>query len=520
MTQSDALSRRTGHEEGVNNENKDVVLLPEEIFNANAINTELHDKIKKNRQRDEALVEFISGNKTKTQHPTWGKPEDWKEEEGFLCFKDRIYVPPDENLRREVVKLHHDPPVMGHPGIQKTMELVQRTYIWDGMRKFIAQYVKGCAACQTFKVNTHPTKTGLMPIPHGGDPRPFQTITIDYITDLPPIDGYDAIQVVVDHDVTKAVVYSKCNKTITAVGASNLLWNDVFSRFGLPSKIISDRGPQFAASAFQELHNQLGIKTSLSTAYHPQTDGQTERVNQELEGALRIYCGNDPASWASKLKELEFAHNHRTHSVTKKSPFELLYGYQPDIGTNVRTQAKHPNTEERLRNLKECRENALASHTIAAELMQRRAPQLSVPFKKGDRVLLEATHLKLPYPYRKFAPRRQGPFTITEVIGPMTYKLALPQSWKIHPVFHAILLTPYHSTKEHGPNETHPPPDLIEDEEEHEVEAILNHRVHRGRTQYFVAWKGWEPSENSWEPEGHLRNASRILNDYKKKHRL
>ena len=520
MTQSDALSRRTGHGEGVNDESKDVIMLPEEFFTANTVNTELFNKIRSNKRREEDLVTFLSNHKDTTARPTWGKPEDWKEEDGFLLFKDRIYIPPDEALRREVVKLHHDPPVMGHPGVQKTLELVQRNYIWDGMRKFITQYVKGCAACQTFKVNTHPTKTGLMPIPHGGSSRPFQTITIDYITDLPPADGYDAIQVVVDHDVSKAVVYSKCSKTITAIGASNLLWNDVFSRFGLPSKIISDRGPQFAASAFQELHNKLGIKTSLSTAYHPQTDGQTERVNQELETALRIYCWNDPEGWAAKLKELEFAHNHRTHSVTKKSPFELLYGYQPDIGTNVREESRLPNTEERLRSLKECRENALASHAMAAEAMQKRAPQLSIPFQKGDKVLLEATNLKLPYPYRKFAPRRQGPFTIKKVLGPMTYELALPKTWKIHPVFHAALLTPYHTTKEHGPDQGHPPPDMIDGEEEYEVEAILNHRTVRGRNQYFVAWKGWEPSENSWEPEVHLKNAPEILSAYKQQLRL
>ena len=124
--------------------------------------------------------------------------------------------------------MHHDIPVMGHPGIQKTYELVKREYMWPGMRKFIVQYVKGCAACQTCKVNTHPLKPGLRPIPHSGDTRPFRTITMDYITDLPESDGYNAIQVVVDHDVTKAAVFSPCTKNITAKGAMDILQRDVY----------------------------------------------------------------------------------------------------------------------------------------------------------------------------------------------------------------------------------------------------------------------------------------------------
>ena len=125
---------------------------------------------------------------------------------------------------------------------------------------------------------------------------------MDYIMDLPPTkEGYDTIQVIVNHDVTKAIVLSPCTKEITAIGASKLLWKDTFSHYGLPQKIISDQGPQFAAQAFWELYKALRIKTALSTAYHPQTDGQTERVNQEIDFNLRIYCANNPTKWAEFL---------------------------------------------------------------------------------------------------------------------------------------------------------------------------------------------------------------------------
>ena len=521
LVQADALSRRPDHDRG-ENDNQDVILLKEEVF-AKAVNVELQERIRSNKARDPQLIDLLTSKGKIQQRPGFGKPEDWTDDEGILLYKDRVYVPPDDDLRRDIVKMHHEPIHMAHPGIQKTKDLVKRDYYWDGMSQFISNYVQGCATCQTTKVRTNPTKAPLMPIPHSGNTVPFQVITMDYITDLPPTeDGYDAIQVVVDHDVSKAAVYSPCTKQITAMGAAKLLWKDTFSRYGLPQKIISDRGPQFAAQAFRELHEVLGIQTSLSTAYHPQTDGQTERVNQEIDLDLRIYCANNPDKWADFLPAWEFAHNQRIHSSTGKSPFELLYGYQPrGIGT-VRTNIKHPSTEERLTELRHDRENTIASHAQAAMAMARYSAAAPVNFKKGDKVLLESTNLKLPYPYRKLAPKWEGPFTITEVLGPVTFKLGLPKKWKIHPVFHAALLTPYRTTKEHGPDLPRPPPDIVEGEPEHEVEAIINHRRtgRNKRLQYLVSWKGWESFENSWEPASNLKNAPKILKAYKKKHKL
>src|SRR5712672_425362 len=123
-------------------------------------------------------------------------------------------------------------------------------------------------------------------------------------------------------------------------------------------------------------------------------------------------------------------------------------------------------------------------------------------FKEGDQVWLEATNLKLPYHTAKLAPRRQGPFRVSKVVSPVAYQLALPQSWGIHDVFHASLLLPYKETTVHGPNFERPPPDLIEDEEEYEVETVVNHRHHgrRRQLQYLIKWKGYPSADNTWEP--------------------
>ena len=131
--------------------------------------------------------------------------------------------------------------------------------------------------------------------------------------------------------------------------------------------------------------------------------------------------------------------------------------------------------EDHLHILQQDQENTIASHTQAAMAMARHTLKEQTTFQKGDKVLLESTNLKLPYPYWKLAPKQEGPFTIAEVLGPVTYKLNLPKKWKIHPIFHAALLTAYQTTKEHSPDLLRPPPDLVKGKEEHKVEAILNH---------------------------------------------
>lgn len=154
------------------------------------------------------------------------------------------------------------------------------------MPTFVKNYVHGCAVCQQTKINTHPTVPPLMPIPAEKNALPFQTISIDFITDLPKSRIYDSLMVVADHDATKGMILGKCHKTIDALGTAKLLHKHVYKRFGLSTCIISDRGPQFAAQVFQELTKLLGIKSTMSTAYHPQTDGGTEQMNQEIEAYL------------------------------------------------------------------------------------------------------------------------------------------------------------------------------------------------------------------------------------------
>jgi transposase InsO family protein len=306
---------------------------------------------------------------------------------------------------------------------------------------------------------------------------------------------------------------------ITAEGMAKLLLENLYKRFGLPDKIISDRGPQFASKAFVELLKLLGIRSALSTAYHPQTDGTTERVNQEIEAYLSIYCASHPEEWPTALHTLEFTHNNRRHADRQKTPFELMFGDSPIAIPHSFENTKFPAIEDKMGTLIRNREEALAAHELARTRMTERRRSTFVPFKKGDKVWLDSRNLKTTY-HKKMKPKREGPFVITDVLGPVTYRLRLPATWRIHNVFHAALLRPYKENEIYGENFPEPPPELEEGEEVYEIETILNHRKRGRGYQYFIKWRGYPITDASWEPEQAFSNDGDMLTQYKLRHNL
>ncbi|ESK82068.1 retrotransposon nucleocapsid protein [Moniliophthora roreri MCA 2997] len=446
--------------------------------------------------------------------------EDWTTRDGLLFYKNRCYVPNKGNLRHEIVKTIHEAKGIGHPGQFNTLEQVSRDYWWPGMAKFIKMFVDGCARCQESKSITHPNKAPVLPIEGEKDVLPFSKITMDLVTDLPESEGYDTILVVVDHSSTKGVIFTPCNKTIDTEQTATLLLNNVYKQFGLPNKIISDRDPRFAAKVFQELGKQLGVKHMMSTAFHPQTDGESERVNQELEVFLRMFCSRQQDKWAEFLPFAEFAHNNRTHSTMKKSPFYLMMGYNPRPLPTVFMKTMIPSVETRLSELKKLREETYSLMELARRKMEGTTKRSFTPFTVGQKVWLEGKNLNFGYPSKKLAPKREGPFKIESVLGPVTYKLTLPEQWKVHPVFHASLLSPYKRNEVHGRNFLKPLPDLIEGQEEHEIEAIIGHTPKRKPQRFLVSWKGYPSAENEWLWEEDFEHAKETLADYKKANKL
>jgi hypothetical protein len=522
MNKADALSRRPDYKEGIASDNFEKILLTPDKFRIQALRTtaiptgidaELKAAIQLALKSD-----LVTGQKVKDlllsgpRSATKGL-QDWNYEEELLLYKGLVYIPKDaQDLQRKITQQFHDN-IMGHPGQWKTLELITREYHWLGMTEFVKQYIQGCAICQTTKIRP-PVKVPLKPneVPDGI----WETITMDFITDLPKSQGYDSIFTVVDRH-SKAIILSPCNKTITAEQTSQLLIDNVWKRTGFPSAIISDRGPQFAAQVTQEFWRKLGIKQRLSTAFHPQTDGESERVNQEIEQYLRI-CGNfQQDNWASLLPIIEFAHNARPHRSTHKSPFEVWYGIQPQFKPPLYLQTRLQSVDERVKYLEHIRKEVTAALLIAAREMKHQGPQMSHEFHQGDMVLLEATNLQTTHPKAKLAPKRYGPFKVIWASS-TNCKLDLPSSMKVHPVFHNSLLKPYKETQAHGPNFDRPPPEIIAGEEGHyEIEKILAERPTRNRksTQYLVKWKGYPESDNTWLPAKELTHAQDLLKQFK-----
>jgi hypothetical protein len=326
---------------------------------------------------------------------------------------------------------------------------------------------------------------------------PFETVALDFIVKLPISQGFDSILTVTDQGCTKAAIFIPCNEDITAEEMVALYIKHVFTHFGLPTKVISDWDPRFMSKFMQEACKVTGVKHAPSTAYHPRTDGQSERSNQWLETAIHFITNQKQKNWAPYLPIAQFAHNNWLSDTTRKSPFFLLMGFNPRADW-VHATSPIPRVTLRLEQIKEAHVQAREAMIKAQQswVKHRDTPK----YKEGDLVWLEGKNLRINQPTAKLAPRRHGPFKIIQVMSTVNYCLELPTQWSIHPVFHIDLLTPYKETIMHGPNFTRPAPELIDGEEEYSVEKILDsrHFGRRQRLQYLVKWEGYLDAENMW----------------------
>ena len=386
-----------------------------------------------------------------------------------------LVVMEDNELRRGVTSLFHEPMTVGHPGISKTLQLLQQYYWWPNQKHDVTEYIKGCTTCQMTKVNHHPAHPPLFPISPAENARPFETIAMDFITKLPPSGGYDTILTITNTDCSKASIFIPCNETIDSEGVTTLYLKHVLPHYGIPKKIISDRDPRFTSHFTQELCKILDVQQNISTAYHLQTDGASERTNQSLKQYLRIYCSMQQNNWHTYLPMAQYTKNSWPSATMKKAPFDLLIGYTPSVHQPER-KSSIPTLDEQLSDIESARKATQEAQCKVQETWVKDRPRFK-PFSIGEQVWLEGTNLKLPANLtNKLSPRRYGPFKVVAVISPVAYKLELPAQWKIHDVFHVSLLTPYKETQQHGPNFLEPPPDIIEGEPEWEVEQILKSR--------------------------------------------
>jgi len=320
--------------------------------------------------------------------------------------------------------------------------------------------------------------------------KPWTHISTDFITKLPLAQGYDAILVVVDR-LTKMVHFIPTTEKTTAEGLARLFRDNVWKLHGLPESIISDRGPQFTAGLMQELNEMLGIKSKLSTVFHPQTDGQTERVNQELEQYLRMFINHRQEQWPEWLGTAKFAYNNKVHSSTRMSPFKANYRQDPRMGFKGRKKGKYAGAKKFIEKMKEIQEEAKVALGKAQADMKKYADKKRSDvekYKVGDLIMLSTKDLKYQMVGRrtkKLTERFVGPYKVKEIVLSNTVKLELPSIVRIHPVVNISRIRRYIGQVEEQKKEQ-PAPVIIEGEEEWEVERILNKRKIRGKEKYLV----------------------------------
>ena len=359
-------------------------------------------------------------------------------------------------------------------------------------------------------------------MPNAIPDKAWSHISADFITKLPLAQGYDSILVVVDR-FTKMAHFVPTTEKTTAKGLARLFRDNVWRLHGLPKSIISDRGPQFAAGLMKELNTLLGIATKLSTAFHPQTDGQTERMNQELEQYLRMFIDHRQEQWPEWLGTAEFAYNNKVHTGTKVSPFKANSGQDPRMGFEARRKGKYEGADDFVKRMKEIQGEAKAALAKAQEDTKKYADRKrsdAVEYKVGDLVLLSTKDLKWQMVGRrseKLTERFVGPYKVKAIISSNAVELDLPTTVKIHPVVNVSRIRKYTSQVE-GQKMKTPQPVVIEGEEEWEVERILNKRKIRGKDKFLVRWKGFTVEGDTWESRENLKNAKDALREFEEQY--
>jgi ribosomal protein L21E len=350
---------------------------------------------------------------------------------------------------------------------------------------------------------------------------------MDFITSLPESQGYDAILVMVDR-FSKLAHMVPTRGTATALETAKIFLDAWWKHHGLPRVIVSDRDPKFTSAFWRHFFRKVGTKLTFSTAFHPQTDGQTERVNGVLNQYLRNFVSADQRDWVDYVGLAEFSYNAATHSATKESPFKVAYGVEPLQPADLALEGAHSTLEfnQDGEDLAKKREHMLEKTRLLLEKARRRyekqvnAGRREVEFEVGQKVLLNVKNFTMPEGLTpKFMSKFAGPFPIVERVFKDVYKLELPPEIKVHPTFHVSLLKPFKEDTLWPDRKQviRPPPELVGEHLEYEVEGILKSRNLKNKgKEYLVKWRGYHEKEATWVAAKDMVNAKELVENFEK----
>lgn len=535
-TVADGLSRRPDHEvkEFVNDAVTQHCQVLINTLTRNVTNDTVCNVANRNDSLSLSLVDYIKEAAKKDQQYQLKldnralRNSPFEIKDGLIYYKDgRLLIPNDAALHLRIIHECHDVPTAGHLGKDKTLEQIKRRFYWSGMDNEIIQYVLSCDSCQRNKPSTQSTPGLLQPLPIPS--RPWQVVSMDFIVSLPrTTKGYDAILVVVCK-FSRMVHFIPTTTNVDAAHVATLIVDHVIRLHGVPEAIISDRDPRFTGKFWRALWEQLGTTLVISTAFHPQTDGQTERTNRTLEQILRARVNIKQNDWDQHLSMTEMAINNSVHSSTGFTPFYVNYGYEValpmDHALAGTRPCSNPTVVERIKQLEKDRKLAHQHIEKAQHYQTRYANQhrRELKFEVGDKVLLSTEHLKMAddaFSSPKFSCKFFGPFKVVRVINNNAYELELPPQFKIHPVINISRLKPYREPQSlfplRPPSHVRPPPVITEQGTiEYTVEAILA-KAGRGRNlKYLIKWLGYPHEDSTWESAEQMKkDVPHIVQDF------
>ncbi|KAL0551316.1 hypothetical protein IC582_010402 [Cucumis melo] len=434
--------------------------------------------------------------------------------DGGLLFERRLCVPSDCAVKTELLSEAHSSPFSMHPGSTKMYQDLKGVYWWRNMKSEVADFVSKCLVCQQVKAPRQKPAGLLQPlsIPEWK----WENVSMDFITGLPrTLRGFTVIWVVVDR-LTKSAHFVPGKSTYTASKWAQLYMSEIVRLHGVPLSIVSDRDARFTSKFWKGLQTAMGTRLDFSTAFHPQTDGQTERLNQVLEDMLRACALEFPGSWDSHLHLMEFAYNNSYQATIGMAPFEALYGKccrslvcWDEVGEQrLMGPELVQSTNEAIQKIRSRMNTAQSRQKSYADVRRK-----DLEFEIGDKVFLKVAPMKgvLRFERRgKLSPRFVGPFEILERIGPVAYRLALPPSLStVHDVFHVSMLRKYVPDPSHvvdyEPLEIDENLSYVEQPVEvlaREVKTLRNKQIPLVK----VLWRNHRVEEATWEREDDMRS--------------
>lgn len=437
-------------------------------------------------------------------HPESCLP-DYTITSGIIRYKGRILVGNFSNLRNRLITALHSSPIGGHSGTRATYHRIKNIFYWPGMKAAVETFIAACPICQRAK-HENCLQHGLL------DPLPiadmaWQHITMDFIEGLPNSEGKEVILVVVDR-FTKYAHFIPLPHPYNVMSVAQAFMDNIIRLHGPPKLIISDRDRIFTSKLWKDIFAAMKSELRYSTSYHPQTDGQTERVNQCVETYLRCMTTTQPKKWCSWLPLAEFWYNTTYHTALKMSPFQALYGFPPPMISELAIPGPE---DEEAQNFLAAKQDMLEQLKENLQQAQNRMKKYA-DLKRSERVFEvgDMVYLKMA-PYRlaafgfrgalKLQNKYYGPFLITQKIGKLAYKLQFPAHVQIHPVFHVSQL------KKHIGAKSIPSPNLPMVATDGTIKtgpaAVLQVRqIPRHNlpvVQWFIQWENLSPEEATWE---------------------